>query len=129
MKSGALLEHGEEQREALLVDAARHASRISEGAAADECLHFDQNRARPLDAAQDGRPGLPDGTLREEKLGGVRHFPQPGWQSSRTPRLTRRPKSVLKCTDDAMGVMPFPRNKHGIDDSSSAFGPARLPSW
>ena len=86
VEAGALFEHREQQRQPLLIDAARHAPRVAVAAGADERLHFDEDRPRSLDRAQHRRARRVRRPLGEEQLRRIRHRPQAGWTSSRTRR-------------------------------------------
>ena len=55
VQAGALLEHGEQQRQAVLIDAAGHPPRVAVGARADQRLHLDEQRPRSFDAAEHRR--------------------------------------------------------------------------
>ena len=66
VQAGALLEDCEQQRQAVLIETARHAARISVGARADERLHLDEERPRTFDAAEHGRSRGVAGALARE---------------------------------------------------------------
>src|SRR5690606_38388419 len=69
---GALLEDGEEEREALTVEAGRDTLRRAVARACRKRLDLDQERAGPLDRRRDGRAADAHGPLAEEECGGVR---------------------------------------------------------
>ena len=93
VQPAALLEHGQQQRQAVRVEAAGHAPGVAVGARAHERLHFDQHRPRAFDAAHHGRPGRrrPGAAARNSSDGlGTARSPLP--VISNTPSSLMAPK-------------------------------------
>ena len=96
IETGALLEHREQQRQPLLIDAAGHPARGAVGARADQRLDFDENRPRALDRAEHRRTGRVDRALGEKQLRGVRApARRPADVISKTPSSLTAPKRFL----------------------------------
>ena len=122
MQARAFLQHRQQQRQPLLVDAARHAPRISIRAAADERLHFHQYRPRSLDATQHRRARLADRSLGEKHLRRVRHFAKTRAGHLEHAQLAGRAEAILERTHDTMGVMPLAFEiEHRVDDVFQGF--------
>ena len=116
VQAGALLEHRQQQRQAVLIDAHRHAPRLAVAAGADERLHFDQQRPRAFEAAQHRRTRRRGRALGEEQRRGIGHRPQPGAGHLEHAQLAGRAEPVLDRADDAMRVMPLAFEiEHGVD--------------
>ena len=118
VQAGALLEHRQQQRQPLLIDAARHPPRVAVGAGADERLHLDENRPRalrprtapPSPARSTGRSarnscdGL--GTGRRPRAGHLEHA-----------ELADGAEPVLHGAHDAVRVVPLALEvEHRVDD-------------
>ena len=95
VQAGALLEHRQQQRQAVLIEAAGHPPRVAVRAGADERLDLDQHRPRTFDAAQHRgarRVGRP---LGEEQLRRIGHRSRPVPVISKTPSSLTAPKRFL----------------------------------
>ncbi len=123
VQARALFEHREQQREPLLVDAARHAARAPVAARADERLDFDEDRARPLDRAQHRRPRRIRRPLGQEQLGRIRHRPQAARRHLEHAELADGAEPVLHRADDAVRVVAFAFEvEHRVHDVLEGLG-------
>ena len=117
VEAGALLEHGEQQREAILIDAARHPARVAVRAGADQRLHFDEQRPRTFHAAQHRRAGRVGGTLGEEQRRRIGHAFQPLPGHLEHAQLADGAEPVLHRAHDAVRVMLLALEiEHRVDD-------------
>ena len=67
VQPGALLEHGQEQRQAVLIDADRHPLGHAVRRRAGKRLHFDEDRPRTFDRAEHRRSRRRDRPLGEKE--------------------------------------------------------------
>ena len=122
VQPGPFLEHREQQRQSLLIYAVRRPACRPVRAGADERLHFDEDRTRTFDRAQDSRSRRIGRALGEKHLRRVRNRPQPGGGHLEHAELADRAKPVLHGPHHAVGVVPLPFEiQHRVDDVLERF--------
>ena len=73
VEAGTLLEHGQEQRQAIAIEAARHPPRVAVRAGADERLHLDEQRREPSTQHSTADPGALAARSARKSCRRVRH--------------------------------------------------------
>ena len=123
IETGALVQHCEQQRQAIRIQSARRSPGIAERRCTDERLHFDEDRPRSFNRAEHrgardvGRP------LREKQLRRIHHRLQAGTGHLEHAKLVRRAEAVLHRANHAMGVMLLALEvEHRVDDMLEHLG-------
>ena len=112
----ALLEHGQEQLDALDVDGVGRAARRHVRRRRDERLQLDEQRPRALDGRDDDRARVLL-AVRQEELRGVGHVDEADVAHLEEAELIRAAKAVLDGAQDAvLGVALALEVEHGVDD-------------
>ena len=90
-----LLEHGQEQTDAIVIGPQHRAARRPEAGRGDEGLHLEQERSGALEARDDDGARGAARALGEEEAGRVRHLGEPELAHLEHADLIGRPEAIL----------------------------------
>ena len=125
VETRAFLEHREQQRQPLLIDAARHAARVCRTCCelTSACTSTRIGR-EPSTQHSTAEPGALIGRSARNSLRWIRHRVEARADViSNTPSSLDRAESVLHRTDHAMRVMTLPFEvQHGVNDVLERLG-------
>src|SRR5262249_19718118 len=127
----ALLEHGEEQRDAAAIEADRVPTRHGEARARDQRLDLDQDRAAPLQRRQHGpsSPAQRPGRSARNAADGFCTSASPRSPISKTPTSLVDPKRFFTARSTRNECAPSPSKYSTVSTRcSSTRGPASAPS-
>ena len=89
------LQHGQQQRQAILIHALRQTFRITAVALGDQRLNFDEQRTAALPGNRYNAAGSRHGIARQENRRWIAHFAKPRFRHRKHTHFTRSAKPVF----------------------------------